>query len=226
VPAKEWRSFCRQIRIRNGRVCGRGSVVAALCRGCWAAECSPSLRLRLLGEFWWMKIQHWINGFPRQSPRIYCLHGWVRMEWRGFKRIIGEHAGKESRPSRRQRNPGTRPQTDEASAKSSRLEGRRSAKDVAFFRATELPGSYKVSETSLKTVPFGSGCLSLLMEQVRLCALSPGRRLRRLWESEFGQRAGFLHWASYKLAGNPIPCPKRGCRILAQGETLGTAPEH
>jgi len=81
----------------------------------------------------------------------------VRREWRGFKRIIGEHAGKESRPSRRQRNPGTRPQTDESSAKSSRLEGRRSVKGVAFLRATEFPGSYKVPKTSLKTVSFGLG---------------------------------------------------------------------
>ena len=84
----------------------------------------------------------------------------VWIEWRGFERIIGEHAGKEGRPSKRQRNPGARPQTDESSAKSSRLEGRHSVKGVAFFRATGFPESYKVPESSLKTVPFGSGFAS------------------------------------------------------------------
>ena len=84
----------------------------------------------------------------------------VRVEWHCFKRKIGEQEGKESRPSRRQRNPGTRPPTHEASAKSCRLEGRLSAKDVASLRTTEFPGSYKMLGTSLKTVPFGSGCKS------------------------------------------------------------------
>ena len=48
------------------------------------------------------------------------------------------------------------PRHDEASAKSSRLEGRRSVKEVAFFQATAFPGSYKMFEILLKTVPFGS----------------------------------------------------------------------
>jgi hypothetical protein len=48
------------------------------------------------------------------------------------------------------------PRYDEASAKSSRLEGRRSVKDVAFFQGTAFPGSYKMFEILLKTVPFGS----------------------------------------------------------------------
>lgn len=70
-------------------------------------------------------------------------------EWHGFKKEIGQREGKESRPSRRQRNPSILPHNNEASAKSSRLEGRRSVKDVAFFRSTAFPESYKIPEVPL-----------------------------------------------------------------------------
>lgn len=101
-------------------------------------------------------VFHPVQGNAVKAQRV-CL------EWHGFKVLIGLAEGTERRPSRRQRNPSTMPRYDEASAKSSRLEGRRSVKDGAFFQGTAFPGSYKMFEILLKTVPFGSALLSKLL---------------------------------------------------------------
>ena len=42
-------------------------------------------------------------------------------------------------------------------------EGRRCVKDVAFFQGTAFPGSSKMFEILLKTVPFGSALLPKLI---------------------------------------------------------------